>query len=542
MDAHTMNQYNEAESMSLLNSGKPCAIPCDAEAHNASDVYLSFLQSNNELGIVTFTARKRQKVVLSFLVNLMEAALSKPSIWCLRFENIHRLDNDTDWASFHACIQKYFFKGNPTKATVTKIALVNCSRNFVLTFFQEWVVLDGATSVTRLHMEGSDLDEPTIRAIAAWILKFKCQHVSFELVQIAKLLDLLVYPVENPSLKTLELQRHEEDTREQLHLDFMATCVRQSPSLQALVLSGWKWESEELDILTDAITQSQVRRLELQNAARNVDNSPQSWNALAAHLHEVKLGNFLFLSIDGNMFKQSLVANADNLREISISQGFLSIDNIVALLEHASTSPVLRRLSVHKETSHMHWNRTREPLSPLVVKTLHNLLESQPTGRHALQSVEFDCHSQVKMTWRKQTDQKWASSVLFLNVQAFIAFLMADLVISEHFCSSTARLSEGNIGDDEQDILAEKLKYNTSLQAITLQGSFSLFIRAHAKYCVKRNLIPTLTKKPPQLAAWTPLLEKLALDVKHLSLGNSLIFLAVREGVSHGIAKSEATK
>ena len=273
------------------------------------------------------------------------------------------------------------------------------------------------------------------------------------------------------------------------------------------------------------------------------------------HMTDLHLKGFLFLSLDPVVVQEALYDTA--LESLTLQKCFLTVEHVVNILQAvaATNGPLraLKKLHLVKEPSQMHWNRTVEPISPLIAQALANVLSE---GTLSLELLSFDCVGTVNLEWKKHVgggvdshhhcDHHQYESKIWLTHQGTLPDLLRhNLVFHKHLISQRIRLGhnlEANIelrqGPPElfakiESLCMAQMQTNNTMLWLVLEECFSNALHAYGAFMLGRNrVLSLLTARATRGCSesiWPVVLERL--EQERNPSAYSAVFLALRDGM-----------
>ena len=186
----------------------------------------------------------------------------------------------------------------------------------------------------------------------------------------------------------------------------------------------------------------------------------------------------------------------------------------------------------------MHWNRTVEPISPLITQALARLLLAQSDATSsssslALQHLSFHCTGTLKLTWdRKSCQHKWCVNYEILQPNTLGTLLKEELVISSHFQALTLHMAVADVDGVEETLLVPQLFENSTLLSLVLTGHVAETTSARGDFCAGRNQVHSLAVANTTMhGLWARALGHLQQRYGWNVLAISVSFLALRHSL-----------
>ena len=185
----------------------------------------------------------------------------------------------------------------------------------------------------------------------------------------------------------------------------------------------------------------------------------------------------------------------------------------------------------------MHWNRTVEPISPLIIGALVRLLERQQSAAEAssssvaLRMLSFDCMGTLKLVWKKRQDlsslytsaDKWHVEYWLYQPNTLDILLQRRLVVSQHFVGLHLHMGDLPIGTSStQQVFTTQLLANTSLLTLRIEPPLR---EALVAFYVGRNRVRSLAMTGRCRGLWARALFHFQQEGS-----TALLFLALRHG------------
>eukprot|EP00977_Amphora_coffeiformis_P002777 scaffold523_cov166-Amphora_coffeaeformis.AAC.5 len=512
---------------------------------------------------------------------IQAVATESSSIQTLRFNRMQRFDRDshenTDvlpgTTTITNIITQASAKALGTMTSLRDVSIGSCDKSFLVEILH---ALQANPWLQTLRWNSKEFSIDEVHALT----KFLSRSSSCTTVLLAGHLPPILVPTTAfnksdlvfPHLQELVLHAHcynhhtQPQTRPNhgLPVDDLVRWVDAAPAMESLTVLGWAWTSEHLDQLAHSSwcvrsrqngdQRPERRRLKIINQARNEELSASAWRTLVKHVTDLHLQGFLFLSLDPVVVHEAFLHDTA-LESLTLQQCFLTTEHVVNIFQAVAAPDgrlrTLKKLNLVKEPSQMHWNRTVEPISPLIAHALSKVLSERTVS---LELLSFDSVGTVNLEWKKRIvdshhyshhHHQYESKMWLTHQGALPDLLRHNLVFHEHIVSQRIRLGhdmEANIelrqGPPElfariESMCRAQMETNTTMLWLVLEKCFPNTLHEYGAYMVGRNRVLSLLA--PRAACWCSdsiwpvVLERLQRERNPSAY--SAVFLALRDGV-----------